>query len=468
MADRFRLGFHMMPPSGWLNDPNGLCQFKGTYHVFFQYTPDDPQGGNKYWGHYVSGDLVSWTFEGAPLAPDTPYDRDGVYSGSAVVENGKMYLFYTGNVKEEGEHDYVLSGRQANVLMVESEDGIHFSSKKLLLSNADYPDYYGCHIRDPKIVKDRNGYYMLQGGRDKEDKGRVLWFFSEDLEEWKFAGDSTTEEIFGYMWECPDLLEIDGNYFLAVCPQGLENQEFRFQNVYQSGYFKLNISDKDGEGNDIAELIGRPVEGKFTELDMGFDFYAPQTFLDESGRCIMIGWMGMCDMIYTNPTVEDGWQHCLTVPRELKARNGKILQNPVRELEKLRGREVLISSGDGRVESQSIFLKENMYEIVFEGIGSEGVELVLSEGLEISYRKEEKIFRIHFLNDAGSGRTERKARLDRLDNARILVDRSAVEIFLNDGETVFSTRFYPRSAVLDIRHVAGSAKMWSLNSALIG
>ena len=42
--DKWRLGFHLMPPAGWLNDPNGLCQFKGVYHVFFQYAPDNPNG----------------------------------------------------------------------------------------------------------------------------------------------------------------------------------------------------------------------------------------------------------------------------------------------------------------------------------------------------------------------------------------------------------------------------------------
>lgn len=47
VPDIYRLKLHLMPKTGWLNDPNGLCQFKGLYHVFFQYSPLDPNGGMK-------------------------------------------------------------------------------------------------------------------------------------------------------------------------------------------------------------------------------------------------------------------------------------------------------------------------------------------------------------------------------------------------------------------------------------
>ena len=122
----FRAAFHLMPPVGWLNDPNGLCQFQGVYHIFFQYSPLSVDGGMKAWGHHISKDMIVFDYEGAPLLPDEDFDRDGVYSGCAWVENGKMHLYYTGNVKEKGEHDYIHSGRGANVVYVSSEDGIKF------------------------------------------------------------------------------------------------------------------------------------------------------------------------------------------------------------------------------------------------------------------------------------------------------------------------------------------------------
>ena len=84
---------------------------------------------------------------------------------------------------------------------------------------------------------------------------------------------------------------------------------------------------------------GEYMLGGFTELDCGFDFYAPQSFEDR-GRRLMIGWMGMPDAEYQNPTVESGWQHCLTVPCEISRDGTRLLRYPVPELEKLRQERV--------------------------------------------------------------------------------------------------------------------------------
>ena len=149
--ETYRLYFHLTPPAGWLNDPNGLCEYRGRYHVFFQYAPESPLGGRKFWGHYVSPDLIRWKFLGTALCPDTKWDRDGVYSGSAFTEDGFLELFYTGNVKEKGDFDYISAGRGANVLYTKSSSGETFKEKKLLLSNEDYPASYTCHVRDPKV-----------------------------------------------------------------------------------------------------------------------------------------------------------------------------------------------------------------------------------------------------------------------------------------------------------------------------
>ncbi|MGH4121104.1 hypothetical protein [Clostridium sp.] len=98
-----------MPKIGWFNDPNGLCYFKGEYHVFYQYSPLDANGGLKVWAHYKSTDFLHWDDLGIALYPDREFDRDGVYSGSALVEGEELYLFYTGNVKEEGNYDYLIT-----------------------------------------------------------------------------------------------------------------------------------------------------------------------------------------------------------------------------------------------------------------------------------------------------------------------------------------------------------------------
>ena len=100
IEDKWRLNFHIMPPVGWLNDPNGLSYFKGIYNIFFQYSPFETEGGLKFWGHYQTKDLINYKYVGVSIYPDEKYDCHGVYSGSAFIEDNKLYIYYTGNVKE--------------------------------------------------------------------------------------------------------------------------------------------------------------------------------------------------------------------------------------------------------------------------------------------------------------------------------------------------------------------------------
>ena len=182
MKNDLRQKLHLEPTKGWLNDPNGLCFFKGEYHVYFQYSPDSAEGkGKKCWGHWSSPDLLKWKFTGTVLFPDLPEDRDGVYSGCGFVKEDTLYLFYTGNVKEAGDHDYITSGRGANVILVTTEDGHRMSPKKVLLRNQDYPDYCSCHVRDPKVWEEDGAYHMVLGARTLDSKGCVLYYVSEDL-----------------------------------------------------------------------------------------------------------------------------------------------------------------------------------------------------------------------------------------------------------------------------------------------
>ena len=425
---RFRLGHHLMPPVGWLNDPNGLCWYKGRYHVFFQYAPFDVEGGLKFWGHYTSKDLVDWKYEGTALYPDSPYDCHGVYSGSALAESEKLHLFFTGNVKIDGDYDYINEGRETSTLHVESEDGIHFGDKEEIISFEKYPEEFTCHIRDPKVWKENDRYFMVLGGRLKGDKGAVLVYESENLKEWKFKHIITTPEAFGYMWECPDYFELDGKKFLSVSPQGLKREEFRFQNIYQSGYFPVK---EDGSVD----------ERDFREWDMGFDFYAPQTFTDNSGRRLLIGWMGMpdADEEYVNPTAQsEGWQHCLTVPREVTYKNGMLYQYPVKELNGLRENGTSISGS-------SVELPVNgPFDLDIQVKGDQG-KVSLGENLFLEYQGGDVILTLS--EKAGAGRKVRKAHIPsgEVESLRILADTTAVEIYVNGGEVAFSTRYYPET-----------------------
>ena len=138
-----------------------------------------------------------------------------------------MYLYYTGNVKHPGNFDYIKEGRGHNVCLAVSKDGVTLDSKQCLLTNRDYPAGLTCHVRDPKVFAYEGRYYMVLGARTLEDKGEVLVLESTDKLHWTHINTLTTPEPFGYMWECPDLFCLDGQWYLAVCPQGIQ-----CQNVY--------------------------------------------------------------------------------------------------------------------------------------------------------------------------------------------------------------------------------------------
>ncbi|WP_122639586.1 MULTISPECIES: glycoside hydrolase family 32 protein [unclassified Romboutsia] len=444
--DEFRLKFHLMPPIGWLNDPNGLCQFKGEYHIFYQYSPFEVKGGIKLWGQYVSKDLINWEDRGAVIFPDTIYDIHGVYSGSAFIEDDKINFFYTGNVKHLGNHDYISSGRGHNTMMFTSEDGINFSEKKVLLENIDYPQNMTCHVRDPKVLKKDNSYYMVLGARDNTDKGCILLYKSNNLEDWNYINTITTKEKFGYMWECPDLIKLkdvkNGNikYMLSMSPQGIREDGYKYNNIYQSGYFLGDMNFDKGEFT----------FGEFVELDRGFDFYAPQTFVDEKGRTILIGWMGLPDIEkdhYTNPTDINGWMHALTMPRELIFVNNKLLQLPVKEIEKLRKNKITNYLNNIQEFSE---LKGDVYELEVK-FNSEidNFELNLKSDCNIKYNNDEKLIKLSF-KESGYGRRLRAVKIDRLESLRIFVDKSSVEIFVNYGEEVFTSRMYCKERNNDI------------------
>ena len=485
---RFRQHFHLMPPVGWMNDPNGLCQVNGVFHAYFQYSPFDARGGFVYWGHATSRDLLHWEYDRAVMAPDTPYDCHGVYSGSALVHDGRVTMFYTGNVKlpdADGIFDYVNAGRVANTLTAETEDGSSFGEKRLLMTNADYPADDTCHVRDPYVWwDDASGRcLMLQGARRHgegpmhhtaftpmhgagagTDVGEVLVFASDDLLTWELVNRVSTPERFGFMWECPGYVELPAGEgaplkVLSVSPQGLEDDPWDRRNIYQSGYFPLT-----------GDVAGACSLGDFRLWDAGFDFYAPQVFRAEDGRAILIGWMGMPNDEHgygNDPTVERGWQHCLTLPRELSAGpDGQVLQAPVRELAGLRGE---CAEGAGALACEP----GEAFDVEIDGI-EEGCSVLLHGGLSVAWlhagdnlpaRLELRFTDVEPGNRAGMGcgRTVRWEPLDRLTRLRIVADASSVELFANDGELVMTTRCYADAPSLSVDASGARIRAWKLD-----
>ncbi|WP_062352496.1 sucrose-6-phosphate hydrolase [Bacillus kwashiorkori] len=431
IADPYRLKFHLTPRIGLLNDPNGLIQFNNRYHVFFQWNPFATDHTYKCWGHYSTKDFITWQEHPPALLPDEWYDKNGCYSGSAVEHNGKLYLFYTGNVKNEA------GDRETYQCMAVSEDGIHFEKKGPIIY---LPDGYTAHFRDPKVWKEEDYWYMVLGAQTKDEMGVAVLYRSANFNDWEFLGEiagSNKNELgmFGYMWECPDLFHLDDKEVLIVSPQGLAADGYQYQNLFQSGYFIGNWNQSNHQF----------YHGEFTELDRGFDFYAPQTFEDKHGRRILYAWMGMADG--TEPyhqSVKSGWIHSLTIPRQLKMKNNHLYQQPLEELKKLRTSEkthLLHLSQEEQQLSLTSPCQEIFMDIELEG----SLSIVISPECQIVYDGSSIIVdRISFSSE---NRETRQVPLNKLRNLHLFLDHSSLELFINDGEEVFTLRFYPTEIV---------------------
>ncbi|MGN0397144.1 MAG: glycoside hydrolase family 32 protein [Candidatus Fimimorpha sp.] len=426
--DKNRLHFHIIPPTGWINDPNGLCQFQGTYHIYFQYTPFVAGWGTKIWGHYTTNDWIHFQEEEPFLFPDCDWDRDGVYSGSAFIKEDEIHYFYTGNVKYwDQDYDYIMNGRAQNTIHVMSRDGKTASEKQLIMQNQDYPSDMSKHVRDPKIYPKNGKYYMVQGARDANSKGCVLVFESEDLMDWKYICRIQPNESFGYLWECPDLFDLDGQTILIACPQGISQSGYRYQNIYQCGYFPIQLDLEKKEY----------ILGQFEELDKGFDFYAAQTFEDQKGRRILIAWMAVPDSDYRyDTTAAYDWIHTLTMPRVLQFQNGKLIQQPLEEMKALRKTTRKSNISDFGTWNPKDCCFEMQVQIDKE---PENLMLQLRDDVTISYQ--DQVITLS-LGKSGCGRKTRMAEVAMLKEFTIFSDTSSLEIFINNGETVMTTRVY--------------------------
>lgn len=432
---KYRQIFHIQPKIGLLNDPNGLIYFKGNYYVSHQWFPLGPVHGLKYWYTYQSKDLVEFEAIGPTIKPDTKDDSHGVYSGSAFEYHDHLYYMYTANHRDS---DWNRISTQHIAKM--AKDGSINKFPKAVIS--ELPFGYTQHFRDPKVHVQNGVYYAMIAAQNIKKQGRILQYRSTDIVNWEFQGEIQTNlDDFGYMWECPDYFNLNGYDMLLFCPQGIDSEGERFKNIYQSGYIMGQY--------DINNLTMN--HGDFHELDYGFDFYAPQTFLDENNQRILIGWMGLPEINY--PSDADGWAHCLTIPRVLTIESGNLKQRPIKALEKLRTNEETALGYANKFTRQLHPYEGKQFELIIDILENEATEVYFevrtskTESTLITYNKREQKLT---LDRSESGQlpgpvegTTRSTYLDTpLSKLQLFVDTSSVEIFCNDGELVMTTRIF--------------------------
>lgn len=415
--------YHLTGAVGWMNDPNGLCQKDGTNHIFYQYTPQYPDGsGWRGWGHYTTRDWVTYKEEDDPLVPDGLADESGSYSGSALVDGDAIRFFYTANRKLPGEHDYIHSGRIHWTLEFDSPDGKHFSRRKVLLKNRDYPKYVTCHVRDPKVWKKDGIYYMVLGARTNQEQGEVLVYESADCCRWSLKEIISSKKPLGYMWECPDVFEMAGTDWMIFCPQGVR-EDFETD---QDSVCAIGKIQNLGSGSPLAEEVRL--------LDYGPDFYAPQSYMDESGRRILLGWMGHPETGGMNPTLENGWQHQFSIPRLLSAEDGVLKQEILPEIRNLAKNETEFHLEKGEVwnmPQRSMLLDLSLPKGDWQLSLRSGVEVTCENGsLSID------------LKEHAQGRKKRTFKTGDVTRLQIASDSSSLEFFINEGEKTYSTRIY--------------------------
>ncbi|WP_336818667.1 sucrose-6-phosphate hydrolase [Cedecea sp. MMO-103] len=447
LQDKHYPQWHHAPVTGLMNDPNGFTWFAGRWHLFYQWNPLAADHKYKCWGHWSSADLVQWRHEPLALMPDEEYDRSGCYSGSAVDLEGRLTLCYTGNVKSDD------GSRTAwQCLAVENSVGGFDKMGPVL----PLPAGYTGHVRDPKVWQHEGVWYMVLGAQDLHKRGKVLLFSSPNMRDWENRGEIAGNGVHGladagYMWECPDLFPLDGKHVLLCCPQGQARQNERFLNVYPAAYL---VGDFDYATATFSH-------GDLNELDAGFEFYAPQTALAPDGRRLLVGWMGVPDgEEMLQPTREQGWIHQMTCLRELTLSNGKLYQNPIAELALLREEE---QRWQGPA-SLAPALDATRLELQIEATGR--FSLRFGGGLTLDVTGQGITLQRPSL---ATGEPLHRYWHGAVASLQILCDSSSVEIFINQGEGVMSSRYFPHpSERLSFNgESAVTLRYWPLRSCMI-
>lgn len=448
--------YHLAAPAGWMNDPNGLVWFDGWFHAFYQHHPYSTQWGPMHWGHARSRDLSHWEHLPVALAPEGPEDKDGCFSGSAVVNGDELALIYTGH-KFRGDPTNEDNLYQVQCLAT-SKDGVEFARQGQVI---DTPAGLH-HFRDPKVWREGETWYMVVGAR-VGDTGQVRLYRSDDLHHWQDEGLlAEAQKEMGYMWECPDFFTLNGKQILMFSPQGMAAHGYDNRNLFQSGYLVGNWQP----GETFSQ------ESAFQEMDHGHDFYAPQSFLTPDGRRIVMGWMAMWES--PMPEQQDGWAGMLTLPREVTlSADNRLQMRPAKELESLR--QTWNAWDVPTLQNQALSVMDNCEtaEVILQwdlaASDAEQYGIALEDGMRlyVDNQAQRLVLERHYPQFGLCGQRSIALPETATLNLRVFFDSSSVEVFVNDGEACLSSRIYPQSRQLEVFAWSGNAVLkecgaWSL------
>ena len=434
-ADPQRPRYHLMPPANWMNDPNGPIFWKGQYHMFYQHNPNGAFPENMHWGHAVSPDLVHWKHLPIALAP-TPGgpDKDGCWSGCAVVDRGVPTLVYTGVFPQvqclARSEDDMLTWRK-------------FAGNPMVAAPPQGMEATG--FRDPCVWREAEEWVLAIGSGIKGQGGMVLLYRSKDLIQWDYLHllcKGRKEELLpgddpvstGEMWECPDFFPLADKHALVVSTQGSVVYSL---GAYVNRYFR-------------PELQGK--------ADLGDSYYAARSMVDEKGRRILWGWIreGRSDAAQRAA----GWAGVMSLPRVLALdRNQALGMAPAPEIEALRGKPQHFENLPVVPGSLSLWkgVRGDSLEIhaEFEPGASEAVGLIVrstpdgKEQTSITYNRSSGQLLVERDRSSLSLDVDRSAQggpfvlgEGETLKLRVFLDASVIEIFANH-RACLTSRIYP-------------------------
>lgn len=452
----YRPLYHFTTDSNWINDPNGLVYANGQFHVFAQYNPFGDKWGHMSWAHAVSTDLFSWNELPVAIAEEIGADSvaNMIFSGSAVVDS-----FNTSGFGKDGQVPMVAiytlhkekSGKgigQSQSLAYSLDEGKTWQK----YANNPVLDIHITDFRDPKVFwYAPEKKWILSVVKALEYK--VQFYASADLKKWNLLSEFGPAGNVDKIWECPDLfpLQVEGTgetKWVLSLSAGHPQKDF-----IAVQYFIGNFDGKTF----VADKLSYPLY-----IDYGKDFYAGVTYnniASSDGRRIMIGWANCWN--YANDIPTKGFRGMYSVPRTLGLRNTtdglRLIQMPVAELDK--HTETIYSNAAIELDNNSKLLdsaKGTALDISFTlQAGSEaGINVFKSatEETTISYNSSTKTISLDRMRSGDTSFKQGFASIETVQlNAtpekiklRILIDKSMVEVFVNDGEYAITDLVFPK------------------------
>ncbi len=436
-SDALRPQYHLLPAHNWMNDPNGPIFFRGRYHMFHQYNPQAAIWGNMNWAHASSVDMIHWQHEPIALSP-TPGgpDRDGVFSGSAVLDKGKPTMIYTtvappATAAEATLRDGVHTWRETQCLAVAQDDDLRTWKKLPDPVIATPPAGIAVTgFRDPYVWREGNLWMLILGSGFLQKGGAILLYSSPDLRNWTYlhplvqssaTGVKSVNPVdSGEMWECPDFFPLGNKHVLLISTMGKVRWKI---GTYANQRF---TPEKEGV------------------VDWG-SYYAAKTMLDAEGNRILWGWIPE-----TRPEADliaAGWAGAMSLPRVLSLNSENELQMEVGPaVKQLRGAHVGMISETARVTRKKILdsfrVRDLAAEMIFE---------VRPKGDEFSFHLQseagEPFLSISCSNKCGS----RELRINNVTapipgdgsalDLHLFLDGSVLEVFVNKTVSV-TARIY--------------------------